>query len=139
MSGGKDLQVITFDLRGGQNYNYLGNSTPAWLHYNKDNRNPISPIRKTGGSEKRAARNPSWPDSTPPCGVLRCNEACVALKGVEQNRDRSGVPSFAIWLVQEALLAENPGTFQNQRLCRIPRSIAKTKNRSDGLPHFDEE
>lgn len=48
MAVGEVSHISTFTLRGEETYNYLGNTVRFGVHYNKDNRFPIFPIRHTG-------------------------------------------------------------------------------------------
>lgn len=79
MAVGKGLQIGTFALRGEQIYNYFGTQSSVCLYYNRDNRFPISPIRRTWGSENRAILSSSRPNSSPPCRMLRTTLACIGL------------------------------------------------------------
>jgi len=134
MAVGKCLQIRAIAPLGEQIYNYLGTLAIAHLYYNEDNRFLISPIRETGGGEKRAILIRTGLFSSPPSRMQLAANACIRLD------ETALVEVFAL----EWSIVTLPGRGKRQvatpnNSCRSLRSRARHPFRPDGATHFDED
>lgn len=126
-------------MRGERNYNYLGKTVRVCLNYNKNNRIPISPIRMSGGSEKRAIVLCSRPDSSPPCRMLPISIACIGLDEADLDHDQAVEGPNAPWLRRERPPAcDRRGTIVRCE-CRTSRSQKDASSCADGSIRLGEE
>jgi hypothetical protein len=93
MAAGSDWIKVTSADFALQMYNYFGTWGEKRLHYNEDNRFPISPIRFRGGCGERVTQVHPGPDSSPPCRMLRAKTACTVLDEADLDHLAVGRPS----------------------------------------------
>lgn len=135
----KGFRIISVAMRGARIYNYLGKTVEVYLHYNKDNRIPISPIRWTGGSENRANVLQLRPDSSPPCRMLPIAIACIEVDEADLDHEQAVVRPQAPLSTRVRPPARNRWSAHVRCKCRISRSTINAESCVNGSTHLGEE